>query len=84
MDRHEHVRAELARLARAAAERDEVVAVADQHRAHALFLVDRGRKAAGDGERHVLLARATAAERTWVLAAVPGIDGNDEITAPGR
>ena len=36
----EHVGAELARLARAPAQRNEVIAVADEHGAHAFLRID--------------------------------------------
>ncbi len=70
-----------ARLADAAAQRDEVVAVADQHGAHALLRVDLLREAACDGERHVLLARAAAADGARILATVTCVDRNDEVAA---
>ena len=79
--RDEHVRAELARLARAAAEGDEVIAVADQHGTHAGFRVDRRGKPPGDRERDVLFPRATTAERAGVLPAVARVHRDDEVPA---
>ena len=81
MHAHEHVGAELPCLARAATKRDEVIAIANQHRAHALFGVDRRGEPLRDRERHVLFARAAAPERTGILAAVACVDGNDEIAS---
>ncbi len=89
MNRDEQVGLHAARLLHPRVERNEVVVVAREHRAHARLGVDERLESARDRERHVLLAGAAPADRTRVLAAVPGIDGDDDRTArcglrPGR
>ena len=43
--------------------------------------VDRRREPARDRERHVLLARTAAPDRAGILAAVAGVDRDDEVAA---
>jgi hypothetical protein len=71
VDRDEQVGLDLARLVDAHVERQEVVAVARQQRAHVRLGVDQRLEAARDHQRDVLLARAAPADRARVLAAVP-------------
>ena len=63
-------------------ELDEVVAGARQHRAHAGLGIDLVRELLRDRERDVLLARARLADRARVLAAVAGVDRDDEVALP--
>ncbi len=63
------------------AQRDEVVAVADQHGAHAVLRVDLCGELARDRERDVFLARAAPPERAGVLAAVARVDRDHEVAA---
>ena len=74
MHGHEQVGAHLARFFHARVQRQVVVAVARQHRAHAGLGVDHRLQAARDGERDVLLQAAAAAARARILPAVPGVD----------
>ena len=63
-------------------ELDEVIAGARQHRAHAWLGIDPVRELLRDRERDVLLARARLADRARVLAAVAGVDRDDEVALP--
>ena len=77
----EHVGARDARAADAVAQLQKLVAVARQHGAHARLRVDALGERARDGERHVLLARATVADGARVLAAVSRVHRDDDVTA---
>ena len=79
MYRQEHVGPGIARATNALAMRDVVVAVADQHGAHAGRLIDAPGEFARDLEHHGLLERAAVADRTWILAAMSGIDRDDDV-----
>ena len=74
MDRDEQVGLYLARFLDAHIERQEVVAVAREQGAHVRLGIDQGLQPPRDHQRDVLLARAAAAERARILAAVAGVD----------
>ena len=78
MDRDEEIGIHAPRLHDALGERHEIIAVADEHRAHRGLAIDEGLEPARDGERHVLLARAAASARARILAAVPRVDRDDD------
>ena len=61
------------------AKRHEVISVARQHRPHSGLRIDPLRERARDGEHHVLLAGAVLADGARILAAVAGVDGDDEV-----
>ena len=84
VDGHEQIRLLRARAAHAVAQRHEVIAVAGEHRLHAGLGIHAALERARDGERHVLLARAVHADGAGILAAVTGVDGDDEIAGLGR
>ena len=81
MNRDEEIGVRLVRDLHALAMRDEIVAVAHEHRAHAGLRVDLGRELARDREHDVLLARAAATARAGILAAVPRVDRDDDVAA---
>jgi hypothetical protein len=60
-------------------EREKVVAVAGEHRAHAGLAVHTPGEFPGDLEHHVLLAGPGRADRTGILAAMPGVDGHHDL-----
>ena len=64
----------------AVAQLEELVAVAREHRVHARLCVESLGERPGDRERHVLLARAAVADRPRILAAVTGVDRDDDVT----
>ena len=82
VDRHEQVRFRRACLDDAVLQGNEVVAVAGEDAAHARFVVDGCLQLARDGQRDVLFPGAEAAFRARVLAAVAGIDRDDQLAAP--
>ena len=84
MNRDEEIRVRLVRDLHALAMRDEIVAVAHEHRAHAGLIVDLGRELARDREHDVLLARAAAPARAGILAAVPRVDDDDDVATAIR
>ena len=67
-----------ARFFHAHAERDEVVAVANEDGAHAGRFVDLGFQSARDGERHIFFVRAAPSARAGIFAAVSGIHGDEQ------
>ena len=74
----EHVRARLARQAGTVVERDEHVAVAGQVGPEAGRGVDLAAQLARDRQSDVLLAGPAGPDCAWVLAAMSGINGNDQ------
>ncbi len=46
--------------------------------------VDLEREFAGDGEHHVFFARAVLADGARILAAMTGVDGDDEVAGIPR
>jgi len=84
VDGDEQVGARLAGLLDALAQTQVVVAVADEHGAHPRFLVHQGGEAPGDGQHHVLLARAAAPVGAGVLPSVTRVDGHHHIPRPLR
>ncbi len=85
MNRDEEIRVRLVRDLHSLAMRDEIVAVAHEHGAHAGLRVDLGRELARDREHDILLPRAAATARAGILAAVPRVDRDDDVaTAIGR
>jgi len=69
----------VARLRVAFFERNEVIAVARQHRAHARRLLDLLLELARDRERDVLFVQAGRSGCTGIVAAVAGIDRDDDV-----
>ena len=84
MYRHEKVRGLGTRPSHAFTQGQEVVAVAGQYRFHSRLGVDPGVEFLRYLEHHVLLAQAILADRAGILAAVPGIDGDDEVAGIAR
>ncbi|MNZ51041.1 hypothetical protein D3C78_688460 [compost metagenome] len=84
MDRDEQVGTLLAGDLGTLAQRDEVVAAAHQLGAKATLAVDLALKLAGNRQHHVLLAHTTRAEGARILAAVTGIDGDDDVALAAR
>jgi hypothetical protein len=82
VDRDEEVGLVRARPADAVLELHEIVAGARQHGLHAGLGIDAVRELLRDRERDRLLARAALADRARVLAAVPGVDRDDEVALP--
>ena len=78
MDGDEQVGMRLACLFHAPAQRDEVIAVADEDGAHARRVVDLRLESARDGESHILFMRAAPSVCARVFAAVPGIHGDEQ------
>ena len=74
MYRHEEISAGGTRDVAALPQRNEVIALAHQHRPVARLLVHASREFAGDGQHHVLLADATGSERPGIVAAMTGVD----------
>src|SRR6185312_4666957 len=79
MHRDKQIRLCGARADHAVAQNDEVVTIADEHRAHAGFVVDARSERTGDRERDVFLARAVATDGAWVQAAVARVYRDDDI-----
>ena len=67
-----------ARLAHALVQRHEEVGVARQHRAHVRQRVDAVAQLQRDRQHHVLLVQAARPDRARVLAAVAGVDRDDD------
>ena len=78
MDRDEQVGLHAPRLAHALVQRHEEVGVARQHRAHAGQRVEAVAQLQRDREHHVLLAQAAGADGARVLAAVAGVERDDD------
>ncbi len=78
VDRDEQVGLDAARLLDALVQRHEEVGVARQHRAHVRVGVDPVAQQHGDRQHHVLLVQAGRAAGAGILAAVAGIDGDDD------
>jgi hypothetical protein len=84
VNRDEEIGARVVGDLHALAVRDEIIAIADQHGAHAGLIVDLGSELLGDGEHYVLFARAASPEGAGVLAAVAGVDHDDDLAAACR
>jgi hypothetical protein len=78
VDRDEEVGLDAARLLDALVQRHEEVRIARHHRAHVRLRVEAVAQHERDREDDVLLARAARPDRARVLAAVPGIDRDDD------
>ena len=78
MDGDEQVGMRLARLFHAHAERDEVIAVANEDGAHVGRVVDLCFQPARDGERHIFFVRAAPSASAGIFAAVSGIHGDEQ------
>ncbi|MNS72237.1 hypothetical protein D3C72_1056390 [compost metagenome] len=76
VNRDQHVSALLPRHVRAPHHRDEVVAVARQHRFKLGIGIQQCLQAASDGDSYIFLFQAVRANGAWVLAAVTGINSH--------
>ena len=83
MNGDEQIRRLRAGAAHPIAQRHEVVAVAGQHRLHPRLGIDLERQFARNGEDHVLFTSAVLADGARILAAVAGVDGDDEVAGIG-
>ena len=83
MNAHEQVRLGAAGDGHAAAEAHEVVRVAGHDGLHAGIVVDERGEALGDLEHDRLLSVASAADGARILAAVAGVDHDDELGLDG-
>src|SRR5687767_4285039 len=64
--------------------RDEIVAVANEDRAHSGLTIDFGCELSSNRENDVLLARATAAASPGIFAAMTGVDDDDDVASAIR
>ncbi len=83
MDGHEQIRLLRPGAAHPIAQRHEVIAIAGQHGAHAGFGIHPPVERSCNAQNHVLLPRPVLADGARILAAVAGIDGDDEIARLG-
>ena len=78
MNRHEHVGVRGLGTLPALDQIDEIVAISGQHRAHARLAIDARRQRPCNRERDVLFVRTGRTAGTGIIAAVPGIDRDDD------
>jgi len=83
VDADEQVSLRIPRAAIALFQRDEIVAIADQHGAEAALRIDLARQFPRHGQSDVFLTRSTGTHGARVFTAMPGVDGNDHITIHG-
>ena len=84
MHRDEQVRLLGPGAAHAVAQGDEVIAVPGEDCLHPWLVVDAQREFPGDCQRHVLLTGPVLADRARIIAAVTGIDGDNDVTSARR
>ena len=60
---------------------DVDIPVADEHGFHTRLGIDALRELAADLQHDVLLTSSFRPDGAWILAAVTGIDGNDDVAA---
>ena len=83
MYRYEQVGLHPARLVHPVMQRNEIIAVAGEHGAHARFGIDACLEPARDLEGDVLFIAAAVPHRARVFAAVARVEGNrDEAADP--
>ncbi|MNB98364.1 hypothetical protein D3C75_456130 [compost metagenome] len=74
----------LARHVRAAHHRQEIVTVAGQDTFKHRIVIQQRSQLTGNRDGHVFLTRATRADRTGIVAAMSGVDGNNHFLAVHR
>src|SRR5690606_30654766 len=84
MDRDEQIRGLVARLVVPLLERNDIVAVSDQPRAHARLAIDAFLERTRNREGDDLLARAGRADRAGIVAAVARIERDDDVARRTR
>lgn len=84
MNRDEQVGVAAARHLDALAQRDEHVEIAYQFGAEAFLPVDAPRQILRDEQRDILFPLAPGAQRTGVLAAMPGVYHHQHVALTAR